>query len=79
MDADPEPPGDAIDLLAYRAGVGVYVDFGQYGLELEPPAPGLATIPVRISCTAAAAPIVTKRVSPPTVTKRNPIAIPFSA
>ena len=52
---------------------------GQYGLELLAPVPGLAATPVRIYCTAAAAPIVTKRVSPPTVTKVKPISIAFSA
>ena len=46
----------------------------QYGLELSP---GLGAS--RISATAAAAPIVRKRVSPPTVTKVKPIAIAFLA
>ena len=50
--------------------------FAQYGLVL--PEPGLGA-PERISWIAAWPPIVTKRVSPPTVTNVNPISIIFLA
>jgi hypothetical protein len=75
----PTPGLQSRSLPRLRGRVGVGVIQRQYGLELELPAPGLAAAPVRISCTAAAAPIVTKRVSPPTVTKVKPISIAFSA
>jgi len=51
--------------------------FAQYGLVLAPA--GLAGVPERISATAAWPPIVTKRVSPPTVTNVKPISIIFLA
>src|SRR5271157_3986827 len=51
--------------------------FNQYGLVL--PVAGFAGVPERISWIAAWAPIVMKRLSPPTVTKVKPISIIFLA